>query len=307
MLLSWLRARRRRKLLAEPFPVWWVPHLERNVGHYPRLAPAEQAALRDAARVLIAEKRWLGRGGLFVTEEVMVTVAGQAALAPARRRPRVLLRVRDVVIFPTEFRTPVADDDWEDDFLSDTALAGQAVDRRAALLAWDEVLNEGRAPDAGYNVVLHEFAHHLDYLDGISAGAPDLGDRAREGRWKYVMTVAFEDHRRALRDRRGTFFTPHAGDSPAEFFADATEAFYCRPHDLKNLHPEMYELLAAYFRVDPLSVVRPHGSSGFEVENRGELTIDRRARRDQKPTCLRSSRSTTPRFPGARRRPTSSR
>jgi Mlc titration factor MtfA (ptsG expression regulator) len=257
MLLSWLRARRRRKLLAEPFPAWWVPHLERNVGHYPRLSPAEQAVLRDAARVLIAEKRWLGRGGLFVSEEVKVTVAGQAALLLLGGARGYFARVRDVVIFPTEFRTPVADDDWEDDFLSDTALAGQAVSGRAALLAWDEVLNEGRDPDAGYNVVVHEFAHHLDYLDGLSAGAPALGDPARETRWKYVMTVAFEDHRRAIRDRRETFFTPHAADSPAEFVADATEAFYCRPHNLKDLHPEMYELLAAYYRVDPTSWQSP--------------------------------------------------
>ena len=43
----------------------------------------------------------------------------------------------------------------------------------------------------------------------------------------------------------------HAADNEAEFFADATEAFYCRAEDLKEFHPEVYRLLAAYYRVDP--------------------------------------------------------
>jgi MtfA peptidase len=251
MLLSWLRARRRRKLLAEPFPVRWATFLERNVGHYQRLALAEQARLRDIARILIAEKRWLGRGGLFLNEEMTISIAAQAALLLLGAERGFFARVREIVVFPSTFRTPVADDDWEDDELSDTILAGQAVDRGPVLLAWDQVLPEGREPDAGHNVVIHEFAHQLDFTDRLADGTPPLGDAALEGRWRYVMTVAFEDHRRALRAGADTFFTPHAADSPAEFFADATEAFYCRPNDLKDLHAELYQLLSAYYRVDP--------------------------------------------------------
>jgi len=252
MLFSWLRERRRRKLLAEPFPIRWAAILDRNVGHYPLLPAEQQARLRDAARVLIAEKEWLGRGGLFVSEEMKVTIAAQAALLLLGADRGYFRRVREVVVFPSSFRTPVAEDDWEDDELSDTFSAGQAVNRGPVLLAWDEVLPEGRQPDAGYNVVIHEFAHQLDFADGLAGGAPDFGDRELESRWRYVMTVAFEDHRRAVRGKESDlFFTPHAADSEAEFFADASEAFYCRPADLRELHSEIYQLLAAYYRVDP--------------------------------------------------------
>jgi Mlc titration factor MtfA (ptsG expression regulator) len=253
MLLSWLRARRRRKLLAEPFPVRWAGFVEKNVGHYALLSAPEQARLRDITRVLVAEKQWQGRGGLFVSEEMRVTVAAQAALLLLGTDRAYFARVRDVFIFPTTFRTPVAEDDWEDDELSETDLSGQAVNRGPVLLAWDEVLAEGRDPEGGYNVVVHEFAHQLDFLDGLAGGTlPALGDRALEARWRYVMTVAFEDHRRAIREKHPeTFFTPHAADNEAEFFADATEAFYCRPTDLRELHAELYQLLAAYYRLDP--------------------------------------------------------
>lgn len=254
MIFSWLRERRRRRLLAGPFPVRWGDIIGRNVGHYAVLPTPLQDRLRDTTRILLAEKEWLGRGGHFITEEVRVTVAAQAALLLLGRPRDYFRRTREVVVFPTEFRTPVAADDWEDDFLSDTQLAGQAVVRGTVLLAWDEVLREGRDPACGHNVVLHEFAHQLDFAEEVSTGAPDLGDAAKESRWEYAMAVAFADHRRAVLARHGDlFFTPHAADDEREFFADLTEAFYCRPRDLRGLHPELYELLAAYYRLEPAS------------------------------------------------------
>ena len=100
--------------------------------------------------------------------------------------------------------------------------------------------------------MVHEFAHQLDFSDRLADGTPPLGNRELESRWRYVFAVAFEDHRRAIKEKaEGLFFTPHAADSPAEFFADATEAFYCRPLDLRDLHAELYQLLAAYYRLDP--------------------------------------------------------
>jgi MtfA peptidase len=49
-----------------------------------------------------------------------------------------------------------------------------------------------------------------------------------------------------------TFFSPDAAENETEFFADATEAFYCRPHDTRADFPEVYRLLAAYYKVDPV-------------------------------------------------------
>lgn len=251
-MFTWLRNRRRRKLLAEPFPAWWVPILERNVGHYQRLSPAEQGRLRDTTRVLVGEKLWEGCNGLFVTEEMKVTIAAQAALLLLGLDHDYYRRVESIVVYPTPFRTPVREDDWEDDGLSDQVTDGQALYRGPVFLSWEEVIAEGPDPDCGFNVVVHEFAHQLDFLDNVILGTPSLSDRELEGRWRYVMTITFEDHRQAI--RRGddeTFFSEQAADDPTEFFADASEAFFCRPADMQDLYPEVYRLLAAYYRVDP--------------------------------------------------------
>src|SRR5581483_8614038 len=166
-------------------------------------------------------------------------------------------RVSAVVVFPGEIRTPVAEDDWEDDELSDTVLSGQAWRRGPVILSWDVLLPEGRDPEAGYNVVIHEFAHQLDYLDNIVNGVPPLDDPALAARWRYVMTVAYEDHRRAVQKGDETFFTAHAAESPTEFFADATEAFYCQPANLRAETPDVYEMLRGYYRVDPMTWFAP--------------------------------------------------
>jgi Mlc titration factor MtfA (ptsG expression regulator) len=254
MLFSWLRTRRRRKLLADPFPHWWTGHLTRNVAHHALLPEPLQARLRDAARVIIAEKRWHGREGLFVTEEMKVTIAAQAALLLLGGDHGYFRPVKDIVVFPTEFRTPVQADGWEDDRLSEVPLAGRAVDRGPVLLAWDEVLREGRNPAGGQNVVVHEFAHQLDFDEWISVDGPDLGDAALEARWRPAFTTHFERHERDVAAGLGNpLFTPHAADDEYEFFANASESFYCRPALLRRRCPELYQLLAAYYRVDPVA------------------------------------------------------
>src|SRR6185369_4640174 len=80
MILSWLRRRRRAKILATPFPQQWLAYLERNVPHYATLSRAQQEKLRDDLRIFVAEKSWEGCAGLKVTDEMKVTIAAQACL-----------------------------------------------------------------------------------------------------------------------------------------------------------------------------------------------------------------------------------
>ena len=80
MLFAWLKQRRRRQLLATPFPDEWLTYLRNNVSLYAPLTEAEQAKLRDDLRVFVAERPWEGCGGLAVTDEMKVTIAAQACL-----------------------------------------------------------------------------------------------------------------------------------------------------------------------------------------------------------------------------------
>ena len=251
MIFSWLRNRRRRKLLAEPFPIRWEAFLRSNVAHYLHLSEPERARLRDITRILIAEKQWEGTRGLFVTEEMKVTIAAQAGLLLLGLDHDYYSRVESIVVYPGKFRTPQREDGWEDDELSEMEAEGQAVYRGPVILSWDHVLMESRDPACGYNVVVHEFAHQLDFLDGETNGTPPLDSPEAEANWVRVMSAALTAHRKEVGRSRQTFLSEQAADDETEFFADCAEAFFCNPHGLSDEYPAVFALLAGYFRQDP--------------------------------------------------------
>lgn len=252
MIFRWLRNRRHAKLLDEPFPREWEAILQRNVGHFRLLSEDQRRKVRDTVRILVGDKRWEGGNRFPVNDEVRVTIAGQAALPLLGLTHDYYARVPTIIVYPAPFEIPDRDEFGEiDDTFPAHVASGQAVYRGAVILAWNEVLPEGRDPSLGQNVVIHEFAHQLDFLDGITNGTPPLEDAKTEAKWGRVMQAAFDRHLRELKSGEQTFFTEHAGENETEFFADASEAFYCVPHALLAEEPEVFDLLKAYYRIDP--------------------------------------------------------
>jgi Mlc titration factor MtfA (ptsG expression regulator) len=251
MFFSWLKRRQRRRLLEQPFPPEWLGYLEANVALYRRLSPEEQGRLRDDLRVFAAEKNWEGCGGQPMTDEVKVTVAAQACLPLLNLEGHdYFARVLSILVYPHEFfdrerPDPVGLVEEEVDLL------GEAHYRGPVVLSWEDVLFEGRHPEYGRNVVLHEFAHQLDMLDGLVDGTPPLASEPQRRRWREVMTREFDRLLKAADRGRRTLLDPYGATNEGEFFAVATECFFTEPDALQGRHPELYELLRDYYRQDP--------------------------------------------------------
>src|SRR5213594_1360065 len=237
----------RLQLLAESFPKEWETWLSANMAYYRLLSSAERARLHDDARVLIAEKTWEGCDGLKVSEMMKLTVAAQAALLLLGLEHDHFSRVLSIVLFPTAFELPA--ESWEE---RGRVIAGQAVNYGTVFLSWETVLGEARDPTTGHNLVIHEFAHQLDFLDGYTNGAPPLRSREQTERWQRVMSRTFQRLRRDLQMGRKTFLGSYAATNPTEFFSVASEKFFSLPRQLRQCHPELFEVLAEYYRVDPL-------------------------------------------------------
>ena len=237
----------RRDLLAEPFPKEWEAWLSANMAHYRLLSDAERARLHDDARVLIAEKSWEGCDGLKVTDMMKLTVAAEAALLLLGLEHDYFSRVRSIVLFPTAFETPA--ESWEE---RGRTLLGQAVDYGTVFLAWETVLAQAREPATGHNLVIHEFTHQLDFLDGYTNGAPVLRSREQTRRWQRVMYGSFQRLRRELQMGHRTFLGSYAATNPTEFFSVSSEKFFSLPGQLRQSHPELFAILAEYYQVDPL-------------------------------------------------------
>jgi Mlc titration factor MtfA (ptsG expression regulator) len=248
-MLGWYRRHRRQRLLAEPYPEGWESILRTNVGHYSLLTEPQRARLRDDLRVLVAEKEWEGCGGLSVTEEMQVTIAAEAALLLLGIEHDYFRPVLSILVYPATFQIPRSR--WHDREPIVDGMEGQAVHRGPVILAWDAVLAEAKDPRCGQNVVIHEFAHQLDFMDGYFNGAPGAHDPEQAERWYQVMSREYRHLQRSLDLGRGTFFGLYAGTNEGEFFAVVSERFFTRPAPFRRWHPDLYQVLAEYYRVDP--------------------------------------------------------
>ena len=119
--------------------------------------------------------------------------------------------------------------------------------RGPVVLAWDQVLAGAHRFEPGVNVVLHEFAHKLDMLDGVVDGTPVLARDLRAD-WARVCTDVYDDlvagvPRPPLRWYGAT--------NPGEFFAVATELFFEQPRELEGHEPALYDVLLRFYRQDP--------------------------------------------------------
>ena len=133
----------------------------------------------------------------------------------------------------------------------DVAIEGQVLDQGEIRLLWDEVLYGGRDPADGENVVLHEFAHHLDRLDGELGGTPPLPTKSQRNRWIKVFDQELEQLRDDLNAGREVFLHEAAAENRAELFAYSTECFFEQPLDLAELHPQLFDCLLGFYKVDP--------------------------------------------------------
>jgi Mlc titration factor MtfA (ptsG expression regulator) len=253
-MFRWLTERRRRNILDRPFPPAWVGHLERNVAAYRQLDDAERRRLRELVQVFVAEKSWEGCGGLEMRDEIKVTVAGQACLLLLGRDHDLFAEVDSILVYPSPVRRPA-----ERRYVADSSvrvepprpfLLGSAGRGGPVILSWDSVLGGARDPADGRNVVLHEFAHKIDYLDGQANGAPPLADPARARSWYEAFSGGFAALQRRVERGEPGFLRDYGATNPAEFFAVATEAFFEQPVELRREEPELYDALADFYNLD---------------------------------------------------------
>jgi len=256
MLFSWLKKRRRQKLLARPLPWEWEDYLADNVWHYSYLMDDQQWKLRNCLKVFIAEKEWVGCGGLEMSDEVRVTVAGQACLLLLGVDGHFYFdQVKTILVYPGEFSRPaeLQRSSWLVD--EDQSAWGEAWQGGPVILSWEHVYEDGRYPHDGRNLVLHEFAHQIDALDGEMGGTPPLGSLQAGKRWNDIVSAEFRRLEDAVRRGFPTLLDDYGATNRAEFFAVATECFFEQPEPLMQRHGELYELLRDFYGVDPIQWV----------------------------------------------------
>jgi Mlc titration factor MtfA (ptsG expression regulator) len=250
-MFTWLKNRRRRGLLGQPFPPEWRSWLDRDMALYRLLPEPKQAKLQDLIKVFIAEKNWEGCGGLALRDEMKVTISAQACLMALGFEPNYYFDgVQSILVFPDAFVEPRQRQQGALIVEEDVELLGEMSTQGAIVLTWNEVLETSRDLSSRTNLVVHEFAHHLDAAYGQPGGLAAVGRTEHES-WRAIIETEYERLVRQARRGRPTLLDPYGTLSKAEFFAVASESFFQQPHLLAQRHPELFGLLQGFYRQDP--------------------------------------------------------
>jgi MtfA peptidase len=237
-----------------------------------RLDAASAERLHELASLFLHEKRFEPADGLELEERMRVRIATLACLPVLELGLDCYDGFVAVIVYPGEFIVRDREEVDEDGVVhvGDDVLSGEAWEQGPVILAWDEVDASGRG--TGFNVVAHEFAHKLDYLDGAMNGLPLLHADMSVSRWNAVFQAAYDELCASVERGEDPWLDPYAAENPAEFFAVCSELFFDLPEDLAAEHPDVYAQLAAYYRQDPAaaaqvpgladSVILPDGRGG---------------------------------------------
>jgi Mlc titration factor MtfA (ptsG expression regulator) len=246
------KRRRRQRLRETPLPPAWLRIVERHVPLYGRLAAGDRRELLGHVQVFLAEKRFEGCGGLEITDEIRLTIAAQACLLLLRRDATYYPTLLSILVYPHAYvsREEEVGPDGVVHELPAVRI-GESWERGEVVLAWDEVREDAANIHDGYNVVLHEFAHQLDQEAGLADGAPVLPRRSMYADWARVLSAEYRKLQGDAARRCHTVLDPYGATHPAEFFAVATECFFEKPHDMRRMHPALYDELRRFYRQDP--------------------------------------------------------
>jgi Mlc titration factor MtfA (ptsG expression regulator) len=212
------------------------------------LTEADVGRLKDYATLFLREKEMHGARGFVLTDAVRLSIAVQACLPILNLGPEAYRGWVGIVIYPGEFkvrREHVDESGVVHEY--DDALSGEAWPGGPVILSWQDV----SLGEAGYNVVIHEFAHKLHMSRGDMDDFPPPHADMERGRWLAVWDSAYDRFCGQVDRGVNTEIDPYASEQPAEFFAVLSETFFTSPQAVRTPFPELYGQLALFYRQDP--------------------------------------------------------
>ena len=220
--MEWV-ASRREAVGQQAIPDHWAGWLG-SIRFYNNLPADQRSRLHQRILVILDEIEFVGDRRLEVTEEMKVTIAGQASFLLPGQVHDAFESVTHVHLSSGSTRYVF---EWEDGHLK---------------LNWEKI-QEGMADPANTdNSVLNGFFHLLTQ--------PSPSDQIP------AINEAFEAYQKRERDRQLLSWEWKRIDSASALAGIQLTAFFQQPENVQRDVPEMYDAFRDYFDVDPLVLIQ---------------------------------------------------
>ena len=217
-----------------------------------RLGDDDQLRLKALTEAFLAEKEFTSAGGLELSDAICVSIAVQGCLPILNLGLQSYRDWVGLIVYPDEFIIPrTQEDEFGIVHEYDDVASGEAWEGGPLIISWRDAQMAGE----GYNVVIHEFAHKLDMLNGEADGIPPLPPGLARQEWEDCLHAAYDDFcmrvEAAEASHEESLIDPYAAENPGEFFAVLSECFFETPEVLRQLYPALYGLFVRFYQQDP--------------------------------------------------------
>ncbi|MDP1926613.1 MAG: zinc-dependent peptidase [Thiobacillus sp.] len=256
--MNWFTRWRRTRILKRHL----VPHalFQTTLEQLPilrGLTPAELNHLHETASLFLHGKSFAAAGAATIDDATQLTIALQACLLTLHLDESSYQGWNEIILYPDAFlRQHEEMDDTGIVHHSRDILSGESWLGGPLVLSLADVEASGQAD--GVNVVLHEFAHKLDMLNGDANGFPPLHRGMDSTAWAHDFSTAYDNLCGRIDAGEDTGIDPYAASDPAEFFAVLSEVFFETPALLHREYPAVYQQMRLFYRQHPLARLSDH-------------------------------------------------
>ncbi|MFA6143979.1 MAG: M90 family metallopeptidase [Sulfurimonas sp.] len=256
LLNEWRKKRADAKILLLPFTQEYEAII-RKTPHYHKLSHVDQIKLQRSILYFIHTKEFIGIG-IKITDEIKVVIAFYACLLLIHKNTENCYdNLKSILIYPYAIMTKQVKSYGGIYTKEQFMIQGQSTNE-TVVITWHEAKKESYQLRHN-NVIVHEFAHEIDFMDGEIDGIPPIEHSKYDG-WVHILYKEFNALNAVVLKNRDwgkyKLLGAYAASNEAEFFAVVTERFFESPVSLKRHFPELYHEFASFYEIDTAELLK---------------------------------------------------
>lgn len=212
--------------------------LKNQFKFYSRLSEKEQAYFEHRVASLIIDKRFIGRGGFNITDEVKVLITATAAMLTFGFRDFYIGLINKIIVYPETFYSNISKQEHK----------GELNPQFGALvLSWNDFKKGWDKANDNLNLGIHEFTHaiHLNSLKEKDVSSTIFGDSFKE-----LIDILGQNESLRSNLLSSNYLRSYAYTNQYEFIAAVIESFIESPSELRGQFPEVYNKVKQMLNFD---------------------------------------------------------